>query len=167
MNFQSNKLIFKKINAKLILIQKVCEVGVYLPETSNIIDFVKQGKETILVEPEPRSIEAIESYFEGYNNVTLIPAAIYKHTGTITLSKAEASTFVSDLPTSPALKNDSYQIKIEFFRTQGMYLCSGRYAEVLMLLFGRPKGNIFTGQCQRIPAMVIWRDFGASCSYRA
>ena len=110
MNFQSNKLIFKKINAKLILIQKVCEVGVYLPETSNIIDFVKQGKETILVEPEPRSIEAIKSYFESYNNVTLIPAAIYKHTGTITLSKAEASTFVSDLPTSPALKNDSYQI---------------------------------------------------------
>ena len=110
MNFQSNKLIFKKINARLISIQKVCEVGVYLPETSNIIDFIKQGKETILVEPEPRSIEAIKSYFESYNNVTLIPAAIYKHNGTITLSKAEASTFVSDLPTSPALKNDSYQI---------------------------------------------------------
>lgn len=110
MNNHSNKLIFRKVSSRFIPIQKVCEVGVYLPETSNIIDFIKQGKETILIEPEPNSIQAIKLYFRDYNNVTLFPIAIYKYNGTLTLSKAEASTFVSDLPTSPALTNDHYQI---------------------------------------------------------
>ena len=110
MNTQSNTLIYRKVRSKSIPIQKVCEVGVYLPETSNIIDFIKQGVETILIEPEPNSIQAIKSYFHDYNNVTLLPIAIYKHNGTLTLSKAEASTFVSDLPMSPALVNDQYQI---------------------------------------------------------
>ena len=110
MNTRSNKLLYRKVSSKTIPIQKVCEVGVYLPETSNIIDFIKEGKETILVEPEPNSIQAIKSYFQDYSNVTLIPIAIYKHNGTLTLAKAEASTFVSDLPMSPALINDQYQI---------------------------------------------------------
>jgi len=110
MNSKSDKLIYRKVSSRSIPIQKVCEVGVYLPETSNIIDFIKQGKETILIEPEPNSIQAIKSYFQNYNNVTLVPVAIYKYNGTLTLSKAEASTFVSDLPTSPALINDHYQI---------------------------------------------------------
>jgi FkbM family methyltransferase len=110
MNTRSNKLLYRKVSSKTIPIQKVCEVGVYLPETSNIIDFIKEGKETILVEPEPNSIQAIKSYFQDYSNVTLIPVAIYKHNGTLTLAKAEASTFVSDLPMSPALINDQYQI---------------------------------------------------------
>ena len=110
MNSKSDKLIHRKVSSRSIPIQKVCEVGVYLPETSNIIDFIKQGKETILIEPEPNSIQAIESYFQNYNNVTLVPVAIYKYNGILTLSKAEASTFVSDLPASPALINDHYQI---------------------------------------------------------
>lgn len=110
MNNQSNKLIFRKVSARFIPIQKVCEVGVYLPETSNIIDFIKQGKETVLIEPEPNSIQAIKSYFLDYKNVTLLPVAIYKYNGILTLSKAEASTFVSDLPMSPALINDNYKI---------------------------------------------------------
>jgi len=112
MNTRSNKLLYRKVSSKTIPIQKVCEVGVYLPETSNIIDFIKEGKETILVEPEPNSIQAIKSYFQDYSNVTLIPVAIYKHNGTLTLAKAEASTFVSDLPMSPALINDQYQIDV-------------------------------------------------------
>lgn len=110
MNNQPGKLIFKRVSSKSIPIQKVCEVGVYLPETSNIIDFINQGKDSILVEPEPKSIEAINSYFKTYNNITLFPIAIYKENGQITLSKAEASTFLTNLPSSPALINDNYTI---------------------------------------------------------
>ena len=65
MNSQSDKLIYRMVSSRSIPIQKVCEVGVYLPETSNIIDFIKQGKETILIEPEPNSIQAIKSYFHS------------------------------------------------------------------------------------------------------
>ena len=113
MNNKSDKLLFRKISSKFILIQKVCEVGVYLPETSNIIDFIRQGKETILVEPEPTSIQAIKSYFKDYDNVTLLPFAIWNYNGMLTLSRAEASTFATDLHSSPALLNDNYEINDE------------------------------------------------------
>lgn len=109
MNFKKNKEIFRKVKEKNIEIQCVCEVGVYLPETSNIIDFIAEGRKTILVEPNPPAIEAIKSYFKDFSNITLYPFAIYKHNGKLVLSNAEASTFVSELPASPALINDKYK----------------------------------------------------------
>lgn len=108
MNFKKNKEIFRKVKEKNVEIQCVCEVGVYLPETSNIIDFIVEGKKTILVEPNPPAIEAIKTFFKGYTNITLYPFAIYKHHGKLVLSNAEASTFVLELPASPALINDKY-----------------------------------------------------------
>lgn len=108
MNFDTNKVIYRKITKKNISIETVCEVGVYLPETSNIIDFIKDGKKTILVEPNPPAIEAIKKYFADYNEITLHELAIFDHEGFIELSNADASTFVSDLPASPAKINDKY-----------------------------------------------------------
>ena len=113
MNFESSKLIFRKIKSRSISIGKVCEVGVYLPETSNIIDFINSGHTALLVEPDPDSIKAIKSYFKEYNNIKLYPKAIYKHSGSLVLSKAGPSTFVADLPHSPALVNDQHVISDE------------------------------------------------------
>ncbi len=108
MNFEYNKKIYKKVKKKGIPVEKVCEVGVYLPETSNIIDFIKDRKQTILVEPNPPAIAAINEYFKEYDNIMLHEVAIYDREGELELSNAEASTFVSELPASPALVNDKY-----------------------------------------------------------
>ncbi len=109
MNFENNKIIYKKVKQKGLTINKVCEVGVYLPETSNIIDFILDGVNTILVEPNPPAIQAINEYFRGKDeNIVLHKVAIYNRDGKLNLSNAEASTFVSELPSSPALVNDKY-----------------------------------------------------------
>ncbi|MEN8119609.1 MAG: FkbM family methyltransferase [Bacteroidota bacterium] len=108
MNFDRNKVIYRQVKQKDLSINTVCEVGVYLPETSNIIDFIVDGVKTILVEPNPPAIQAINKYFKNYNNITLHEVAIYDREGKLNLSNAEASTFVSELPASPALVNDKY-----------------------------------------------------------
>jgi FkbM family methyltransferase len=112
MNYKQNKTIYKKIKRKKIEIKNVCEVGVYLPETSNIIDFIFEGKNSTLVEPNPPAIEAINTFFKEFKNIQLYPFAIYNYNGKLVLSNAEASTFVSELPASPALTNDNYKINV-------------------------------------------------------
>lgn len=87
----------------------VCEVGVYLPETSNISDFIRDGTNATLVEPDPESIKAIQSYFGNAANITLFPYAIYDYNGTLELVKRKASTYVSLLSNSPAILNDHYK----------------------------------------------------------
>jgi len=106
------KYIYRKLRNKDILFSHVCEVGVYLPETSNIIDFIKSGTRATLVEADPVTVEKIKAYFNG-NNITLYPYAVWDRNGTIRLSKAQASTFVTELKSSPAIKNDNYQVREE------------------------------------------------------
>ncbi|MBC8110130.1 MAG: FkbM family methyltransferase [Verrucomicrobia bacterium] len=110
MNFQKNKLIYTKLKRKAIQFNHVCEVGVYLPETSNVIDFIFDGVHTTLVEPDPKNVAAIRNYFNGRTNISLFPVAIYDYNGTVKLSQAAASTFVSELKASPAIVNDKYEI---------------------------------------------------------
>lgn len=108
------KQIYKKVRSKNITIRHVCEVGVFSPEISNILDFiVKDRIRTTLVEPDPKSIEAIRRYFRDYANVQLLPYAVYDHNGELNLVQRAASTFVSDLPYSPAQVNDNYHIRQE------------------------------------------------------
>jgi FkbM family methyltransferase len=106
------KKIFKKLSRKKIALRHVCEVGVYLPETSNIIDFIQAGIRTTLVEADPLIVQEIQATL-GHYNITVHPVAIWDYTGTIKLSKAKASTFVSQLNGSPAQINDQYQVKEE------------------------------------------------------
>ena len=110
MNSQHNKQIYTKLKAKGIQFSHVCEVGVYLPETSNIVDFIFEGIKTTLVEPDSKHIEAINKYFKGQNNITIFPYAVYDYNGVVKLSQAAASTFISELKASPALVNDNYKI---------------------------------------------------------
>src|ERR1700682_2856791 len=99
--------LYKKLKAKNIRFDHVCEAGVYLPEYSNIIDFIKQGIRATLVEADPVTVQKIRDYYRDYN-VTVFPFAVWDHNGMITLSKAHASTFVTALPNSPAIVNDHY-----------------------------------------------------------
>lgn len=112
MNSHPQKKIYKNLKRKNITFHHVCEVGVYLPETSNIVDFIKDGIRATLVEADPVTIEKIKVYFSGYN-IQLFPVAVWDHNGTITLSKAAASTFVTELKGSPAIINDHYKVNEE------------------------------------------------------
>lgn len=101
--------LYKKLLRKKIRFTHVCEVGVYYPETSNILDFIRQGIRATLVEADPESVEKIRNYFLN-ENVRIIPVAVWDDNGMISLSKARASTFVSLLPQSPARANDNYRV---------------------------------------------------------
>ena len=110
----TEKKLYTKIQEKQLPVKHVCEVGVWLPEMSNILDFIIKDKvRTTLVEPDPKSIAAIHTYFRNYPNVTLLPYAAYDHHGVLDLVQRNASTFVSTLPYSPAQVNDNYAIKQE------------------------------------------------------
>jgi FkbM family methyltransferase len=108
------KELYKKCSGKKVAFRHICEVGVFMPEMSNILDFiVKDRLRTTLVEPDPKSIAAIRDYFRDYPNVLLLPYAVYDHHGVLELVQRNASTFVSTLPYSPAQINDDYQIRKE------------------------------------------------------
>ncbi len=110
----TEKTLYKKFLSKKINVGHVCEVGVWLPEMSNILDFiVRERVRTTLVEPDPGCIAAIRKYFQDYDNVGLLPYAAYDRHGQLELVQRNASTFVSALPYSPAQVNDDYQIRKE------------------------------------------------------
>ncbi len=101
--------IYQKLQTKNITFRHVCEVGVYVPETSNILEFIKDGVRATLVEADPETVLKIESAFAG-KNVHIYPVAVWDTAGTLQFSKAESSTFATGLPSSPALENDKYDI---------------------------------------------------------
>ena len=106
------KKIYRKSKKRDMSFRHVCEVGVYLPETSNIIDFIKDGIRATLVEADMDKVEKIKSYFNGYN-INIFRVAVWDYSGIIKLSKAAASTFVTELKSSPAVVNDKYKISQE------------------------------------------------------
>lgn len=103
-----NDLLYKKCKEINFTPTHVAEVGVYLPETSNILGFINDGIKATLVEPDPNCIEKIVIYFDGMKNVTLFPYAIFTENTNIDLYRSNTSTFISTLETSPAIVNDSY-----------------------------------------------------------
>lgn len=105
-------LLYRKLRERKFYPQHVCEVGVYLPETSNILGFINDGVRATLVEADPVTVEQINAYFKG-KNITVFPYAVWDRNGSINLSKAAASTFVSELQSSPAIENDKYTVKAE------------------------------------------------------
>ena len=106
------KDLYTKALQKGLTFKHVCEVGVYKPETSNIKGFINSGIRTTLVEADPALTDSILSYYNK-GNVTLHTIAIWDYNGTLKLSKANASTFASDLENSPAIANDNYTVNPE------------------------------------------------------
>ncbi|MBL7866084.1 MAG: FkbM family methyltransferase [Cyclobacteriaceae bacterium] len=107
MNNRALKQIYRKTKSRNLQFSHVCEVGVYLPETSNIVDYIKEGTRATLVEADPETVLKIRDYFKN-DQVTLHPVAVWDTPGTLQLSKAAASTFATDLKVSPAIVNDNY-----------------------------------------------------------
>jgi FkbM family methyltransferase len=103
-----NEKLYNKCKSKGLKFNHVAEVGVYLPETSNILNFIKDGIKATLVEADPEYVSKIKEYFKTYNNITLIPYAVWDRNGFITLNKANSSTFVDELKVSPAIVNDNF-----------------------------------------------------------
>jgi FkbM family methyltransferase len=101
-----NKIRKRGFNPKV-----VAEVGVWHPNTSNVYSFIDDDVETILVEPDPKSIELIKEKWGNKINVTLYEVALCDFDGEIQLCQRDSSTFVSSLPNSPALVNDNCNIE--------------------------------------------------------
>ena len=104
-----NEKFYKKIKRLGLQPKHVAEVGVYYPETSNILGFIEEGVRADLFEADPECVEKIGQRFAGYANVTIHPYAIYHERTTLGLYRAAASTFVQGVPSSPAMANDGYQ----------------------------------------------------------
>jgi FkbM family methyltransferase len=112
MSNKGPKRIYSKTKDRGMSFKHVCEVGVYLPETSNVIDFIRDGIRTTLVEADPVTVEKIKEYFKDYS-ITLFPVAVWDTSGVLQLSKAAASTFATELKQSPAIVNDHYTVSKE------------------------------------------------------
>lgn len=108
-----NDTLYQKCIKKGLRFNHVAEVGVWSPETSNILGFIQDGIRATLVEPLPDKIESIKQYFGNNQNVKLFPYAVYDREGVLDLFNKGASTFVGELKSSPALVNDKYIAKPE------------------------------------------------------
>ncbi len=103
-----NQTLFRKCQEQRIVPRSVCEVGVYLPETSNVLPFIEAGIAAVLVEADPEINMRLRSFFSDKANVELVPYAVYHTNGTLEFCRAGSSTFVRELESSPALKNDRF-----------------------------------------------------------
>jgi FkbM family methyltransferase len=112
MNNGGTRKIYRKTKARGLSFKHVCEVGVYLPETSNILDYIRDGVKATLVEADPVTVEKIKDYFKDYS-IRLFPVAVWDTSGVLQLSKAAASTFATELKQSPAIVNDAYTVSKE------------------------------------------------------
>ncbi|CAN5413590.1 hypothetical protein BH10BAC6_BH10BAC6_16650 [soil metagenome] len=86
----------------------VCEVGVYVPDTSNVLGFIRDGVRTTLVEADPQIVEQCQAKFIGMDHVSIHGVAVSDAAGALRLYRVGASTFAEGLPDAPALSNDSY-----------------------------------------------------------
>ena len=106
-----NNFLHKKVSEKNFKPTHVVEVGVWHPNTSNVYQYIQEGVRTTLIEPDPESINLIKSKFGDNRNVTLFEVALCDFKGRVELYKRESSTFVSVLPSSPALINDNFDVQ--------------------------------------------------------
>lgn len=103
--------LFRKLKQKGYSPEHVAEVGVYLPETSNVYDFILAGVRCTLVEADPDSSAAIGAHFAGRHNVSLHRMAVYDKGGSLELIRCGASTYAAAIENSPAVVNDRYRLQ--------------------------------------------------------
>lgn len=105
-----NQSLYHRVKAAGIAVRHACEVGVYLPHTSNILGFITDGVQSTLVEADPVTVAELHRYFANAPHVKVIDKAVYHRACTLEFCKAEASTFVKEISASPALMNDRFNI---------------------------------------------------------
>ena len=108
--FLMNKLT-KKLKEKDYAPYHICEVGVWHPKTSNIKYYIEKDIKTLLIEPDSESITLIKKEWGDKKNLILKTFACTDFEGTIDLHKAGSSSFISSCNNSPAIVNDSFDIK--------------------------------------------------------
>ena len=108
--FLMNKLT-KKLKEKDYEPYHICEVGVWHPKTSNIKYYIEKDIKTLLIEPDSESIALIKKEWGDKKNLILKTFACTDFEGTIDLHKAGSSSFISSCNNSPAIVNDSFDIK--------------------------------------------------------
>jgi FkbM family methyltransferase len=104
-------LLVRMLTKKNYTPEYICEVGVWHPETSNIKYYIDKKIKTLLIEPDPESIELIKNEWKDKNNITLKTFACTDFEGTIELHKAGSSSFITSSVASPAIVNDSFNPK--------------------------------------------------------
>lgn len=106
-------LLFSKVQSAGLPVTHACEVGVYLPEQSNVLGWIESGVRTTLVECDPGIATALRTRFGSMPHVRLEEVAVADEPGVLTMYRAGASTFGSNVPKSPALINDGFEIAPE------------------------------------------------------
>ena len=103
--------LFQRIRQKGLSPRHVAEIGVYLPETSNVYRYVLAGVRCTLVEADPDAAEKIRKKFADRQNVSLYPVAVSDKHGKLELVRRGASTYAVDIERSPAVVNDRYRLR--------------------------------------------------------
>ncbi len=101
--------LYQRVVEKGITVSHVCEVGVFEPETSNVLGFINHDIRATLVEADPDIARRVEQYFSGHP-ITVHAVAIWDYSGRQKLARASASSFIVDVKSSPTLANDNYRI---------------------------------------------------------
>lgn len=104
--------LYQRLQKKNVTFSHICEVGVFEPQASNILEFIRQRIRATLIEADPDLASSIVDYFKDYP-VTVHPVAVWDYAGPQTLAKANASSFVIALQSTPALVNDNYQLNLD------------------------------------------------------
>lgn len=103
--------LYSHVRSAGITVAHACEVGVYLPDTSNVLGWINDGVRTTLVECDPVTVVALRTRFGELAHVRIEDVAVADESGTLAFYRTGASTFGSNVPQSPALVNDNYQPK--------------------------------------------------------
>jgi len=96
--------------AKLrVSLKKVCEIGVYYPESCSLKKYIDAGIETLLVEADPLCVEKIKQIYGSNPKVRIFQNAVWDERTRLSFYRANASTFASAVENSPATVNDHYR----------------------------------------------------------
>lgn len=98
------------VAAEGIPVAHACEVGVWRPEFSNMLGWIAAGTRTTLVECDPAIVTELRTQFGGAPHVRIVDVAVADVPGELTLYRAGASTFGANVPRSPAIVNDGFEV---------------------------------------------------------
>lgn len=104
-----NAALYEFVTAANVPVAYACEVGVYLPDTSNVLGWINDGVRTTLVECDPLIVTVLRQRFSTNTHVRIEAVAVADEAGHLTLYRTAASTFGQNVPDAPALANDGYQ----------------------------------------------------------
>ncbi len=103
--------LFNEVKRIALPIQSVCEVGVYFADKCALKMFITAKIPATLIEADPACIEDLKSAYGNLPSVQIIPKAIWHERTQLKFYRSNASTFAGAVGGSPAVINDSYQLR--------------------------------------------------------